>query len=227
MYLYLNDLVKTFPARGGSQPVTAVNHVSLSIEKGELVTLLGPSGCGKTTVLRCIAGFEPVKGGTISLGGRVVSRPGTSVPPEERSVGMVFQDFALFPHLTVARNVAFGLRRHATDAAQRRVDEMLELIGLKDAGGAFPHELSGGQQQRVAVARALVLSPPLVLADEPTGNLDTESGAQVFELLRDVSAKHRTAFLVVTHDERIAARCDRVLTMVDGRIRSDVRNGRP
>src|SRR5512139_3325544 len=113
--------------------VPVVRGMGFALAPGAIGCLLGPSGCGKTTVLRCLAGFEPVQGGTIALGGRVVSRPGLAVPPEQRSVGMVFQDFALFPHLTVARNVAFGLRRQAPDAAQRRVDEMLDLVGLRAA----------------------------------------------------------------------------------------------
>ena len=184
--------------------VSVVRGMSFALGPGAIGCLLGPSGCGKTTVLRCLAGFEPVKGGTISLGGRVVSRPGSSVPPEERGVGMVFQDFALFPHLTVARNVAFGLRSHAADVAQRRVDEMLELIGLKDAAGAFPHELSGGQQQRVALARALAPNPDLLLLDEPFSSLDVDLRERLTLEVRGILKAAGTTAILVTHDQHEA-----------------------
>jgi len=184
--------------------VAVVRGMGFALAPGAIGCLLGPSGCGKTTVLRCLAGFEPVKGGTISLGGRIVSRPGASVPPEERSVGMVFQDFALFPHLTVARNVAFGLRRLAAAAAQRRIDEMLELIGLANAGGAFPHELSGGQQQRVALARALAPNPDLLLLDEPFSSLDIDLRERLTLEVRSILKAAGTTAILVTHDQHEA-----------------------
>jgi len=199
--------------------VPVVRGMSFALAPGAIGCLLGPSGCGKTTVLRCLAGFEPVKGGTISMGGRVVSRPGSSVPPEERSVGMVFQDFALFPHLTVARNVAFGLRRQATDVAQRRVDEMLELIGLKDAGGAFPHELSGGQQQRVALARALAPNPDLLLLDEPFSSLDIDLRERLTLEVRGILKAAGTTAILVTHDQHEAfVLADEIGVMNEGAI---------
>jgi iron(III) transport system ATP-binding protein len=151
-----------------------VRLMSFALAPGQIGCLLGPSGCGKTTVLRCIAGFEPVAAGSIALGGRVVSRPGHVVPPEARNVGMVFQDYALFPHLSVADNVAFGLGRRSKSDARQRVDAMLDLVGLRDAARVYPHELSGGQQQRVAVARALAPNPELLLLDEPFSNLDVD-----------------------------------------------------
>ena len=199
--------------------VPVVRGMSFALAPGAIGCLLGPSGCGKTTVLRCLAGFEPVQGGAISLGGRVVSRPGSSVPPEERSVGMVFQDFALFPHLTVARNVAFGLRRHATDAAQRRVDEMLELIGLANAGGAFPHELSGGQQQRVALARALAPNPDLLLLDEPFSSLDIDLRERLTLEVRGILKAAGTTAILVTHDQHEAfVLADEIGVMNEGAI---------
>jgi iron(III) transport system ATP-binding protein len=199
--------------------VPVVREMSFALAPGTIGCLLGPSGCGKTTVLRCLAGFEPVKGGTISLGGRVVSRPGSSVPPEERSVGMVFQDFALFPHLTVARNVAFGLRTHAADAAQRRVDEMLELIGLKDSGDAFPHELSGGQQQRVALARALAPNPDLLLLDEPFSSLDIDLRERLTLEVRGILKAAGTTAILVTHDQHEAfVLADEIGVMNEGTI---------
>ena len=186
----------------GSVPV--VRGMSFALAPGAIGCLLGPSGCGKTTVLRCLAGFEPVQGGTIALGGRVVSRPGLAVPPEQRSVGMVFQDFALFPHLTVARNVAFGLRRQSAGAAQRRVDEMLDLVGLRAAADAFPHELSGGQQQRIALARALAPNPGLLLLDEPFSSLDVDLRERLTLEVRGILKAAGTTAILVTHDQHEA-----------------------
>ena len=151
-----------------------VRRLSFSLAPGRIGCLLGPSGCGKTTVLRCRAGFEPVQGGEIALSDRVVSRPGLSVPPEKRGIGMVFQDYALFPHLTVAKNVAFGLTRLAPAEAQQRTAAMLELVGLAGSANVYPHELSGGMQQRIALARALAPAPDLLLLDEPFSNLDID-----------------------------------------------------
>ncbi len=186
----------------GSVPV--VRAMSFSLAPGAIGCLLGPSGCGKTTVLRCLAGFEPVQGGTIALGGHVVSRSGTTVPPEQRSVGMVFQDFALFPHLTVARNVAFGLRKRAPDAAQKRVDEMLDLVGLRASANAFPHELSGGQQQRIALARALAPNPDLLLLDEPFSSLDVDLRERLTLDVRGILKAAGTTAILVTHDQHEA-----------------------
>src|SRR5262245_17220638 len=137
-----------------------VRGMSFRLDPGRIGCLLGPSGCGKTTVLRCLAGFEPIAGGEILISERVVSKAGVQVPPEKRSVGMVFQDYALFPHLTVAQNIAFGLGARGK-SADERTTTMLELVGLVDAARAYPHQLSGGQQQRVALARALAPEPDL------------------------------------------------------------------
>ncbi|MCX7853954.1 MAG: ABC transporter ATP-binding protein, partial [Caldilineales bacterium] len=151
--------------------VGAARGVSFRLRKGQLLALLGPSGCGKTTTLRLIAGFEEPDAGEIVIGGRLVAGPGVFVPPEQRRVGMVFQEYALFPHLNVADNVRFGLR-HYTGDAERRVRDVLELVGLTGLEKRMPHELSGGQQQRVALARALAPEPDLILLDEPFSNLD-------------------------------------------------------
>src|SRR5690606_16812859 len=141
----------------------------------EVGCLLGPSGCGKTTVLRAIAGFEPLQAGSVSLDCRPLSSPALALPPEQRGIGMMFQDYALFPHLDVARNVGFGLARRPRREREARVAEVLELVGLHDRADAWPHELSGGQQQRVALARALAPSPSLLLLDEPFSNLDIDT----------------------------------------------------
>jgi iron(III) transport system ATP-binding protein len=155
-------------------------------------------------VLRCLAGFEPITGGTIALGGRVVSSPTVRVPPEQRGVGMVFQDYALFPHLSVARNVAFGLTKRSQREADKRAAEMLELVGLTSVAGAFPHELSGGQQQRVALARALAPQPKLMLLDEPFSNLDVELRERLSLEVRGILKATNTTTMLVTHDQHEA-----------------------
>jgi iron(III) transport system ATP-binding protein len=195
---------------------TAVDEASLCVEYGEVVALLGPSGCGKTTLLRLIAGFEDPDGGTVDVAGRRVAGAGTWVPPERRRVGMVFQDYALFPHLTVAENVGFGLRRRARSA---RVAELLGIVGLDGLGRRYPHELSGGQQQRVALARALAPSPELVLLDEPWSNVDPflreTLRAEVSEIIRPLGV----TVLLVTHDrEEAFSVADRIALMRDGAV---------
>jgi iron(III) transport system ATP-binding protein len=199
--------------------VVAVDGASLCVERGEVVALLGPSGCGKTTLLRLVAGFEHPDAGTVEAGERVVAGPGVWVPPEQRRIGMVFQDYALFPHLTVAQNVGFGLPRRARSS---RTAELLEIVGLGGLGGRYTHELSGGQQQRVALARALAPSPELVLLDEPWSNVDPflreTLRAEVAEILRPLGV---TAVLV-THDrEEAFSVADRVALMRDGAIVQD------
>src|SRR5688500_11466909 len=168
MWLELENVVRRFGAR------SAVNGLSMRLAKGSIGCLLGPSGCGKTTALRCIAGFEPVDTGTIRAHGRTLSTPEFRAPPDSRQIGMVFQDYALFPHLSVAENVAFGLHRLERSARLRRAAQMLETVGLAEYGAHYPHQLSGGQQQRVALARALAPEPELILLDEPFSSLDVE-----------------------------------------------------
>jgi len=213
----------------GREVVTKVLHgVDLELHPAEFTALVGPSGSGKSTLLNLLGLLDRPTSGRIVLEGRDTTdlAEGERTALRGRSLGFVFQFHHLLPAFTALENVMMPMlaaRGREEPGMRERAFALLEEIGLADRASYGASKLSGGQQQRVAVARALVLDPPLVLADEPTGNLDTESGAQVFELLRRVSERHRTAFLVVTHDERIAARCDRVLTMVDGRIRSDVR----
>ncbi len=193
--------------------------ISFALQRGEIGCLLGASGCGKTTVLRCIAGFEPVAAGEIRLNGTLVSGRNFSVPTEQRRIGMVFQDYALFPHLDVAANIAFGL--HRMDPARRaaRVTELLETVGLGNAGGKFPHELSGGQQQRVALARALAPQPELLLLDEPFSNLDVELRERLSLEVRDILKHQNATAILVTHDQHEAFNiADVVGIMADGRI---------
>jgi iron(III) transport system ATP-binding protein len=196
--------------------VVAVDGASLCVERGEVVALLGPSGCGKTTLLRLVAGFERPDAGRIEVAERAVSGPGAWVPPEERRVGMVFQDYALFPHLTVAENVGFGIARRERAT---RVPELLATVDLDGLGRRYPHELSGGQQQRVALARALAPQPELVLLDEPWSNVDPflreTLRAEVSEIIRPLGV----TVVLVTHDrEEAFSLADRIALMRDGAV---------
>jgi iron(III) transport system ATP-binding protein len=196
-----------------------VRGLSFTLERGAIGCLLGPSGCGKTTVLRGIAGFDPVAGGEILLDGRVVSAVGLTVPPEERRIGMVFQDHALFPHLTVAENIGFGLHRVPRPERARRVAELVATVGLDGLAHKYPHELSGGQQQRVALARALAPQPDLLLLDEPFSNLDSDLRERLGLEVRDIIKRTRTTAILVTHDQQEAfAIADEIGVMHDGRI---------
>jgi iron(III) transport system ATP-binding protein len=215
--LTLTDVSKRF--RAGDPP--AVAGLTFSLGPGQILALLGPSGCGKTTTLRLIAGFEVPDTGRITIGDRVMAdaERGLHVPPEERGVGMVFQDYALFPHLTVARNVGFGLRRWPAPKRRARVREVLELVGLAELADRYPHELSGGQQQRVAVARALAPAPALVLLDEPFSNLDADLRAQMREDVEKVLRSTGTTAVFVTHDQEEAfALADLVGVLHQGRL---------
>ena len=196
-----------------------VRGLDFKLAPGAIGCLLGASGCGKTTVLRCLAGFEPVAAGSITLSGRLVSAPGTMVPPEERRIGMVFQDYALFPHLTVAGNVGFGLGRRPGPQAKARIAAMLALVGLAGRGDAYPHELSGGQQQRVALARALAPEPDLLLLDEPFSNLDVDLRERLSLEVRDILKRAGTTTILVTHDQHEAfALADEIGIMHEGKI---------
>lgn len=196
-----------------------VRKLSLRLGKGRIGCLLGPSGCGKTTVLRCIAGFERVTAGEIRLDGQVVSSRNRHVPPEHRRIGMVFQDYALFPHLSVAANVGFGLRGANPETRRARVAELLDIVGLADQGSKYPHELSGGQQQRVALARALAPRPALLLLDEPFSNLDVDLRERLSFEVRDIIQATGTTAILVTHDQHEAfAVADEIGIMHEGRI---------
>jgi iron(III) transport system ATP-binding protein len=197
--------------------VLAIDHVDLDVQPGEMLTVLGPSGCGKTTLLRLIAGLDTPDAGTIEIGGRRVSGAGASVPPERRRVGMVFQDVALFPHLTVRDNIGYGLRKDPD--REVRIRELLELIDLPDAGHRMPFQLSGGMQQRVAVARALAPRPDVVLLDEPFSSLDAALRTQLRGDVREILRAAGAAAVFVTHDQDEALTLgDRMAVMVRGRI---------
>jgi iron(III) transport system ATP-binding protein len=200
-------------------PVRAVVDVTLEIRRGELMAVLGPSGCGKTTLLRLIAGFERPDAGRIAVGGRELAGPACFVAPERRRIGIVFQDYALFPHLSVESNVAFGLERRPREERDRLTRRTLELVGLQHKAARHPHELSGGERQRVALARALAPGPELILLDEPFSSLDATLRAglrrEVELILRDAGA---TALLVTHDQEEALSLADRLAVMREGRI---------
>jgi iron(III) transport system ATP-binding protein len=211
--LELDDISKSYGAE------RVIEDLSLSVHEGEILTLLGPSGCGKTTTLRLIAGLERPNGGEVALNGAPVSSPGRFVEPEDRGIGVVFQEFALFPHLTAAENVAFGLEGWDADARERRVDELLDLVGLEAQGDSYPDELSGGQQQRVALARSLAPEPEVLLLDEPFSNLDVDLRVKMREEVRRILKETGVTAISVTHDQEEALSIsDRVAVMNDGRI---------
>jgi iron(III) transport system ATP-binding protein len=198
---------------------TVVDGVDFHLESGQIACLLGPSGCGKTTLLRCIAGFEEISAGEIRLHGAVVSAAGYRLPPEKRRIGMVFQDYALFPHLTVEQNVAFGLGRKHQEESHLRVRQLLATVGLAGQGDKFPHELSGGQQQRVALARALAPRPELILLDEPFSNLDVGLRERLSLEVREILKREGSTAILVTHDQNEAfAMADEIGVMHGGRI---------
>ena len=197
--LVLEDLHIGYPVAGGFKPV--VEGLSLQLGRGEIGCLLGASGCGKTTVLRSIAGFEPLQQGGIVLAGRQLAKAHQALPAEQRRVGMMFQDYALFPHLDVAANIAFGLRGLPRVQRQARVQALLQYVALPGLERRYPHELSGGQQQRVALARALAPAPDLLLLDEPFSNLDVDTRQRLAGELRDLLKAAGTTVLMVTHDK--------------------------
>ncbi|MDZ7850025.1 MAG: ABC transporter ATP-binding protein [Halodesulfurarchaeum sp.] len=197
----------------------AIENFTLSVRDGELLTILGPSGCGKTTVLRTIAGLERPDSGTVRIDGTTVADDRTFVQPEKRNVGIVFQDFALFSHMTVAENVAFGIEDWPADRRERRVDELLTLVGLEGAGDRSPQALSGGQKQRVALARALAPEPDVLLLDEPFSSLDRDLRERMREEVRRILQAAGVTTVFVTHDQTEALSIsDRVAVMCDGRL---------
>ena len=215
MFLQVSQLGVRYAGR----PRPAVDGVSLNLQAGDIGVLIGPSGCGKTTLLRAVAGLEPVSEGQIALEGRVVSSATVALPPEQRRIGMVFQDYALFPHLSVGKNVAFGIHELPKAEQERRVAEVLELVGLAGSAARFPHELSGGQQQRVALARALAPRPQLLLLDEPFSNLDVDLRERLAHEVRGILKEAKATALFVTHDQLEAfAIGDKIGVIHDGHL---------
>ncbi|MBC7278066.1 ABC transporter ATP-binding protein [Nocardioides sp.] len=211
--------IKGLVASYGSS--VAVNELNLTIGRSEFVTLLGPSGCGKTTTLRCVAGLHTPSGGDIELAGRRVFGGGTNVPPNKRDINMVFQSYAVWPHMTTLENVMYGLKAKKMDGrlARQKAGDMLDLVGLEAFADRYATDLSGGQQQRVALARALATEPSLVLMDEPLSNLDAQLRARMRDEIRQIQKSTSTSVLYVTHDQSEAlSMSDRVVVMHDGLI---------
>ncbi|MFT5659369.1 MAG: iron(III) transport system ATP-binding protein, partial [Gammaproteobacteria bacterium] len=197
----------------------ALHEISFTLEPGKIGCMLGPSGCGKTTVLRAIAGFEAAFGGYISIDQLEVSSDRFSLPPERRNIGMVFQDFALFPNLSVADNIRFGLRSWKPKQQIIRVQELLAMIGMPAYGQAYPHQLSGGQQQRIALARAMAPKPGILLLDEPFSSMDVDLREQLAREVRNILNQENITAILVTHDQFEAfAMADDICVMNEGRI---------
>jgi len=212
-FVVLSGIIKRY------SDITAVNDLNICIGKGEFFSLLGPSGCGKTTTLRLIAGLDCLSGGSISIDGKLVSDPTFFIPPEKRAIGIVFQDYALFPHMNVFENVAFGLYGQNKSLIAKRVDELLTLTGLSGMGKKYPHELSGGQRQRVALARSLAPAPKVMLLDEPFSNLDAELRESLRNETKQILKESGTTVILVTHDQEEAfSLSDRVGVLNAGRL---------
>ena len=214
-YIQLKDVSKYWGT------TKAVENLNIEIKKGEFVIFLGPSGCGKSTTLRLIAGLEEVSSGQIEIDGKNVN----NTDPANRNVSMVFQSYALFPHLNVAENIIFGLKVRKVEKNERnaRLVKVAEIVGLEDLLKRKPSELSGGQRQRVAIARALVNDPSIILADEPTGNLDSKTSYGIMDLFTELHNRGNT-IIMVTHEEDIAAYSKRIVRLKDGLISSDKKN---
>lgn len=203
----------------------ALDEFSITIEKGEVISILGPSGSGKSTVLRLLAGLEVPCGGSFKIKDKVIFDDDSFMAPEKRGIGMVFQDYALFPHMTVAQNIAFGLFNMTRAEKRKRVREVLAIVELSEFEKRYPHQLSGGQQQRVAIARAIAPNPSLILLDEPFSNLDRELQLKIRKDLRNILKEENITSIFVTHDENDAlAIADRIVKIKDGKIQS---TGRP
>lgn len=215
----MSGLLEVKDVSAGYRGKPVVEAISFHVNPGDVACLLGPSGCGKTTLLRTVAGFEPVLSGDIRVGGRPMSRVGDTVPPEQRGIGMVFQENALFPHLSVEGNIAFGLRGRTAAEQRAKVAELLGVVGLDGAGPRFVHELSGGQQQRVALARALAPSPEVVLLDEPFSSLDADLRERIGQEVCRILVEREVTTLLVTHDQDQAfALAHQIGVINDGRL---------
>ena len=215
MFVQIKDL--TFHYKNSKEPT--IHNFSLSIEEGEIISILGKSGSGKSTILRLIAGLEIPKNGSIEINGKMMSDDTHLIQPEKRGVGLVFQDYALFPHMTVANNIKFGLKKMSKQQKSERLEEVLYLVGLSEFAKRYPYELSGGQQQRVALARALAPNPSLIMFDEPFSNLDADLQLRIRDELRSILKQTGITSIFVTHDREDAkALADRIVMMQDGTI---------
>jgi len=216
MKLDVNNISKYFGE--GSNRKKAIEGINFSISSGEFKTLVGSSGSGKSTILRIIAGLESPSKGNVKVDGKIVSGPGLDR-------GMVFQKYSLFPWLTASENIAFGmnLNSYKLKEIQYRTSYLLEVVGLQDSGNKYPKELSGGMQQRVAIARALAIKPLIILADEPTGNLDQKTGSKIIELLFKLNTKNKSSLVIVTHSTDLANKCQRQVKLENGKTNESKR----
>lgn len=221
MFVKIKDL--TFRYRNSKELV--INNFSLDIEKGDIISILGQSGSGKSTILRLIAGLEIPNSGSIIINNKIMVNDTQFIQPETRKLGMVFQDYALFPHMTVGENIKFGLKKMSKKEKNNRLDEVLELVGLEDYANRYPYELSGGQQQRVALARSLAPNPSLMMFDEPFSNLDADLQLKIRNELRQIIKHTGITSIFVTHDrEDAVALADKIIVMKEGKI---VKQGTP
>ena len=209
----------------GENQVTALDHVSLTVEKGEFVAIIGSSGSGKSTLLHAIAGVDVPTSGKIYLNGQDVYAGSNEKLAifRRRQVGLIYQFHNLIPTLNVVENITLPIRMDKRKVNRERLEELLELLGLQERRGHLPNQLSGGQQQRVAIGRALMNAPAVMLADEPTGSLDSRNGAEIVKLLKESNRKYGQTLLLVTHDENIALQAERILTIADGKVVRDER----
>ena len=209
----------------GDNKVVALNHVSFSVEEGEFVTILGPSGSGKSTLLHLLGGVDKPTSGRVYIGGQSIyemkERELTAF--RRREIGQIYQFYNLIPVLNVEENICLPMLLDHRQAERKDLDELLELLGLTERVNHLPSELSGGQQQRVAIGRALISKPKLILADEPTGNLDQKNSREIIKLFRELNEKYGQTILLITHDEKIAEQAERILVIEDGRIVKDSR----
>ncbi|WP_274309282.1 ABC transporter ATP-binding protein [Solibacillus daqui] len=215
MYLSIENLCFSYP----SAKEETIQSFTISIEKGDVISILGRSGSGKSTILRILAGLEYASKGSFCINDEVIFDSKTFIQPEKRDIGMVFQDYALFPHMTVGKNILFGIAHLAKEDRRKRLKEVLELVEMEDYENRYPHQLSGGQQQRIAIARALAPNPRLLLLDEPFSNLDTELQVKIRKELRDILKRANITSIFVTHDEDDAhVIADFIVKLKNGRI---------
>lgn len=221
----LDHVHLSMPSKAGM--VNILNNVSLTIEKGETVAMLGPSGAGKTTAMMVMAGLEAITSGRINVAGHDLMQLDEDSLAEMRRahIGIIFQAFRLIPSMTALENVAIPLELDNTADAFSRAEDALKNVGLAHRLDHFPDQLSGGEQQRVAIARAIVTGPEILLADEPTGNLDQTTGAEIMSLLMDTAQKNNTSLVLITHDENLATQCSRVVRIADGTVAADSKKG--
>ena len=224
--LKVQDLCKTYGS--GENTVAALDHISFTVEKGEFTAIVGQSGSGKSTLLHIIGGVDTPTSGSVIVDGRDLSQKSRKELAvfRRRSVGLIYQFYNLIPILTVEENITLPLRLDGRKVNQKHLDELLDELGLRERRTHLPRQLSGGQQQRVSIGRALINAPALILADEPTGNLDNRNSHEIVELLKYSNKKYNQTLLIVTHDESIALQADRIIRIQDGVIISDERTGR-